>query len=123
MLAVLATIDFDAFAVTSRMPTRGRGRGGPRTQRGPRTTPASELEAAQRRLTNQLKDVSSAQQLLDILDGQLDGPTLDSVHISTAFTWLARHKASFDRAMQQSPVIKRLVVRVLGALAIDDLPA
>ena len=85
--------------------------------------PASGPEAAHRQFTKQLTDVSSAQQVLDILDGQLDGELLNHVHISAAFTRLARHKAGFDRAMQQSHVIKRLVVRVLDVLAIDELPA
>ena len=38
-------------------------------------------------------------------------------------TRLARHKKGFDRAMQQSPVIERLVLKVLSMLERDELPA
>ena len=117
--AVLATHDFDAFAVAARRPTRvGRS---PRSSRGPRSP--SDTETAQRKLTSQLADVPSAQQLLDILDRELDGQLLNKFHISAAFTRLARHKKGFDRAMQQSPVIERLVVKVMSMLERDELPA
>ena len=106
--AVLTTLDVDAFAVTSRKPKIGRS---PRSSRGPHSP--SDTETAQRKLTKELADVPSAQQLLDILDQELDGELLDDIHISAAFTRLARHKKGFDRAMQQSPVIKRLVAKAL----------
>ena len=106
--AVLSTLDFDAFAVTS---TRvGRS---PRSPRGPSSSPKS---VAQRKLTKELADVPSAQQLLNILDRELDGELLYHVQISAAFTRLSRHKKGFDRVMQQSPVIKQLVVKVLSVL-------
>ena len=118
---MLATLDFDGFAVTSRRPTRvGRS---PRSPRAPSSSPPSDTESAQKKLTSQLADVPSAQQLLDILDRKLDGQLLNEFHISAAFTRLARHKKGFDRAMQQSPVIKRFVMKVLSMLERGGLPA
>ena len=93
----------------------------PRTPRGPRSP--SDTEGAQKKLTKELADVPSAQQLLDILDRELDGELLNQFHISAFFTRLARHKKEFDRVMQQSPVIKRFVVEVLSALERDELSA
>ena len=88
--AVLATLDFDAFALTSRRPTRvGRS---PRSP-GPRSP--SDTEIAQKKLTKELADVPSAQQLLNILDRELDGQLLIRFQISTAFTCLARRKNEF----------------------------
>ena len=118
--AVLATLDYNCFAVTSRRPTRvGRS---PRSPRGPRSPP-SDTRIAQKNLTRQLADVPSAQQLLNILEQELDGELLDHIHISAAFTRFARHKRGFDTAMQQSPVIERLVAKVLSLLERGDLPA
>ena len=117
--AVLVTLDFDAFAITSRRPTRvSRSPGPPRGDRSP-----SDTKIAQKKLTKQLSDVPSAQQLLDILEQELDGELLDHIHISAAFTRFARHKRGFDTAMQQSPVIERLVAKVLSLLERGDLPA
>ena len=68
-------------------------------------------------------DVLSAQHLLDISERVLDGELLNEFHISAAFTRLARHKKGFDRAMQQSLVNERLVVKVMSMLERDELPA
>ena len=58
-----------------------------------------------------------------ILDRELDDQLLNEFHIGASFTRLARHKKGFDRAMQQSPVIERLVLKVLSMLERDELPA
>ena len=57
------------------------------------------------------------------MERELDDELLNEFHISAAFTRLARHKKGFDRVMQQSPVIRRLMVKVLSALERDELSA
>ena len=92
----------DAFSVP------GESRGSRRPRRG-RADSSSSTETAQRLLTSQLSNVGSARELLEILDVELDSPIVNKLHIGAAFTRLARHKSTFDRTLQQSLVVVRLV--------------
>ena len=65
--------------------------------------------SAQRLLTKQIAEVRSAEEVLTILDRELEMVIFNEFHISTAFSRLARHAATFNQSMQDSEVIRSLV--------------
>ena len=67
---------------------------------------------AQKRLTNQISDATSAKQLLDILDPFLESETFNGFHISVSFSRLARNVATFDKSLQESQTVSRLMEKV-----------
>ena len=72
-------------------------------------------DAAARKLTSQMKeDVQSAAELLDLLDGVVDGPIFNSFHASAAYHSLAtwKRKGGLTPSDKASPVLPRLAARV-----------
>ena len=71
--------------------------------------------AAARKLTSQMKeDVKSAAELLDLLDGVVDGPIFNNFHVSAAYHSLAtwKRKGGLTPSDKASPVLPRLAARV-----------
>ena len=70
--------------------------------------------AAARKLTSQMKeDVKSAAELLDLLDGVVDGPIFNNFHASASYHSLAtKWKGGLTKSEKASPVLPRLAARV-----------
>ena len=72
------------------------------------------LNAAARKLTLQIKQAKSAAELLDLLDGVVDGPIFNNFHASAAYHSLAtwKRKGGLTPSEKASPVLPRLAARV-----------
>ena len=71
--------------------------------------------AAARKLTSQMKeDIESAAELLDLVDGVVDGPIFNKFHASAAYHSLAtwKRKGGLTPSEKASPVLPRLAARV-----------
>ena len=71
--------------------------------------------AAARKLTSQMKeDVKSAAELLDLLDGVVEGPIFNNFHASAAYHSLAtwKRKGGLTPSDKASPVLPKLAARV-----------
>ena len=81
--------------------------------------------AAARKLTSQMKeDVKSATELLNILDGVVDGPIFNDFHASAAYHSLAAWKRTggLTPSDKASPVLPRLAARVKEMALKSQLP-
>jgi len=65
-------------------------------------------------LTSKIKQAKSAAELLDLLDGVVDGPIFNNFHASAAYTSLAtwKRKGGLAPSDKASPVLPRLAARV-----------
>ncbi|CAE8656976.1 unnamed protein product [Polarella glacialis] len=76
-----------------------------------------------KRLTSELSSATSAQAVLNVLE-QEEMSKLNEFHIGAAFTRLARNKRDFTSAVRESPVWRKLTVRLLEMIDTEDgLPA
>ena len=71
-------------------------------------------DAAARTLTLKIKQAKSATELLDLLDGVVDGPIFNRFHASAAYTSLVtwKRKGGLTTSDKASPVLPRLAARV-----------
>ena len=81
---------------------------------GGKSSSDSNADAAARKLTSQMKeDMKSAAELLDLLDGVVDGPIFNYFHASAAYHSLATQwKGGLTPSDKASPVLPRLAARV-----------
>ena len=80
--------------------------------------------AAARKLTSQMKEAKSATELLNILDGVVDGPIFNDFHASAAYHSLAAWKRTggLTPSDKASPVLPRLAARVKEMALKSQLP-
>ena len=74
----------------------------------------TQTDSAARKLTSQMKEAKSAAELLDLLDGVVDGPIFNDFHASAAYHSLATWKRNggLTPSERESPVLRRLAARV-----------
>ena len=84
-------------------------------QRKPtRGEPDADGKAEAKRLTSGIKKAYSAEKLIEVLDGAVDGPIFNFFHASAAYTQLERLKRKRDLKQRHwdSPVLRRLHAQV-----------
>ena len=84
----------------------------------------SQTDSAARTLTSKIKQAKSATELLDLLDGVVDGPIFNTFHASAAYTSLAtwKRKGGLTPSDKESPVLPRLAARVQDMALKSQLP-
>eukprot|EP00435_Cladocopium_sp_Y103_P047612 s243_g14.t1 len=84
-----------------------------------------DSDAEARRLTSNLKKAYSAEKLIEVLDGAVDGPIFNFFHASASYTQLVRLKRKRDLQQKDwdSPVLLKLHARVEDIVLQDQLPA
>ena len=82
-------------------------------------------KAEARRLTSSIKKVHSAEKLIEVLDGAVDGPIFNFFHASAAYTQLERlnRRKCLQKTDWDSPVLFRLHTRVENMILKDQLDA
>lgn len=120
----LETSDLKGFMnrfVVEKRPLRlsGQRPGQEAEEPGQRQLPKQVL---QKQLTAKIANSTSAQDLLDILAPGLDTDFVDYIHISAAFSRLARHKASLGRSVQWSPLFSRFTAKTMEFLEKGEVP-
>ena len=82
-------------------------------------------KAEARRLTSSIKRMLSAEKLIEVLDGAVDGPIFNFFHVSAAYTQLAslKRKRGLHQKDWDSPVLLRLHAQVEDMILNDQLHA
>ena len=80
--------------------------------------------AAARLLTSKIKQAKSAAELLDLLDGVVDGPIFNHFHASAAYTSVVtwKRKGGLTPSDKASPMLPRLAARVQDMALKGQLP-
>ena len=97
----------------------------PRSGSGGGKSSNDSKDAAAKILTSKIKKAKSATELLDLLDGVVDGPIFNNFHASAAYTSLAtwKRKGGLTPSDKASPVLPRLAARVQDMALKGQLPA
>ena len=73
----------------------------------------SQADSAARKITSKIKQAQSAAELLDLVDGEVEGPIFNRFHASAAYTSLAtKWKGGLTPSVKASRVLPKLAARV-----------